>query len=84
MILDRKQLFELTGAKRPKEIIEWLQAQFFTYVVKRDGWPAVHADHVRERLGAKQPRGHTATRVYLDHLPGAKHGKTTQDTPGSA
>jgi hypothetical protein len=51
--LTRDQLKEITGRKRPKEIIEWLRAGAFVFRLDGNGWPIVHPAHYAEKMGVK-------------------------------
>jgi hypothetical protein len=67
--LTREQLKAITGGKRPKEIIQWLRTEGFTFRVDLNGWPIVHPDHYAQMLGVRPvPVGRPKAGVNLDHL----------------
>lgn len=70
MFLTDEELQQLTGAKQPSKMIDWLKREG-QFRVDRNGWPVVLRDHVTQLLG-----GGVATRqkpqVNVDGLPRRK------------
>jgi hypothetical protein len=83
MFLNRDQLKSMTGAKRPKEIADWLnQNAPGRYRIGVDGWPVVHEKVAEEIFGVGvTKRAPRARELHLDHL-GGKDGKAKNE--GSA
>jgi hypothetical protein len=85
MFLNRDQLKSMTGAKRPKEIVAWLQQHApGRYRLGVDGWPVVHEKVAEELFGVgvtkRAPRART---LNLEHLKGGGDGKASHEGPAS-
>ena len=51
MILQNKELTELSGLQRPSAIRRWLERNRIPYMPGADGWPRVLQATILERLG---------------------------------
>ena len=52
MFLTNEELRDLTGWKRPKHVMQWLNENGYRYQVGGDGWPRVLKESVYARLSA--------------------------------
>lgn len=77
----RQYLKDMTGAKRPKELIEWLEEHApGRWKPGIDGWPRVHIKVAEEIFGVEKPTRAKKRDVNLDHLKG-RNGKATHQEP---
>ena len=52
MFLDKSELIELTGYKRPSSHMRWLASNDYPFEVGADGYPRVLTSLVEKRLGS--------------------------------
>lgn len=61
MFMTEDELKELTGWKRPKNVMQWLDENGYRYQVAGDGWPRVLKEAVYASLSVTfkpEPRMH--------------------------
>jgi hypothetical protein len=82
--LTRQQLKDMTGGKRPKEIVEWLQKNApGRWREGIDGWPRVAVEVARDIFGVESAVRVRKGALNFDHLR-RRNGKTTDKESRSA
>ena len=77
MFASRQVLKDMTGGKRQKEIIAWLNERIpGRFQIGLDGWPRVHLSVVDELFGVGGKAPARKRGPALEHMKGS-HGKTS-------